>query len=265
MPDPLRDKKVGEGSMDETIRSTASAGYDRDSRFMLVVESDANSLFYTSMLLQRFDFRICMAASAEEALAMVPVAVPSLIITALDLKGMNGLELMQKLAGNPATASVPVIVLTKQGDLVGDKRCREAGAVDCLDKPVKAEQIFRSVEAAVETTPRSSIRIRTRLPVTVTNMPFVDAEGASVSVLSEHGMFLRTLRPAPPDTRLSLQIGLNDRIIAIEAVVRSSYRIGEGPYSEPGMGLQFVRTSPQDQELIRQFIRNEVTRGIKPM
>jgi hypothetical protein len=96
-------------------------------------------------------------------------------------------------------------------------------------------------------------------------MPLVDADDACVSVLSEHGMFLRTLRPALLDTRLSLQISLNDRIIAIEAVVRSSYRIGEGPYNEPGMGLQFVRTSPQDQELIRQFIRNEVTRGITPM
>jgi CheY-like chemotaxis protein len=254
-----------EDSMDETIDSTASVGFDRNSRFMLVVESDANDLFYTSMLLQRFDFRICMVGTAEEALAMVPVAVPSLVITALDLKGMNGLELMQKLAGIPATASVPIIILTKQGDLVGDKRCREAGAASCLDKPVQAEQIFRAVEAAVETTPRSSIRIRTRLPVTVTNMPFIDAEGASVSVLSEHGMFLRTLRPVPPDTRLSLQIGLDDRILSIEAVVRSSFRIGEGPYREPGMGLQFVRMSPQDQEFIRQFIRNEVTRGIAPI
>jgi hypothetical protein len=95
-------------------------------------------------------------------------------------------------------------------------------------------------------------------------MPLVDADDACVSVLSEHGMFLRTLRPAPGH-KAFLQIGLNDRIIAIEAVVRSSYRIGEGPYSEPGMGLQFVRTSPQDQELIRQFIRNEVTRGITPI
>jgi CheY-like chemotaxis protein len=265
MPGPLRDRQVEKGSMDENIRSTASGGHDRNSRFMLVVESDANNLFYTSMLLQRFDFHISMAATAEEALVMMPVAVPSLVITALDLKGMSGLELMQKLAQNPATATVPVIVLIRQGDLVGDKRCREAGAADCLDKPVLAEQIFRAVEAVVETTPRSSIRIRTRLPVTVNNMQLVDADDACVSVLSEQGMFLRTLRPAPLDTRLSLQIGLNDRIIAIEAVVRSSYRIGEGPYNEPGMGLQFVRTSPQDQELIRQFIRNEVTRGITPM
>jgi CheY-like chemotaxis protein len=251
--------------MDENMGSTASGGHDRNSRFLLVVDSDANNLFYTSMLLQRFDYRICMAATAEEALAMVTVAAPSLVITSLDLKGMNGLDLMRQLAQNPGTAAVPVIVLTKQGDLIGDKRCREAGAADCLDKPVLAEQLFRAVEAAVETTPRTSIRIRTSLPVTVNNMPLVEVEGACVSVLSEHGMFLRTLRPAPLDTRLSLQIGLNDRIIAIEAVVRSSYRTGGGPYNEPGMGLQFVRTAPKDREIIRQFIRNEVTRGIKPL
>ncbi len=251
--------------MEENTQNTTSDSHDRHSRFLLVVDSDANNLFYTSMLLQRFDYRISMASSAEEALAMVMVATPSLVITSLDLKGMNGLELIRQLAQNPVTAAVPIIVLTKQGDLIGDKRCREAGASDCLDKPVLAEQLFRAVEAAIETTPRTCIRIRTSLPVTVSNMPLVEVEGACVSVLSEQGLFLRTLRPAPLDTLLSLQIGLNDRIIAIEAVVRSSYRTSGGPYNEPGMGLQFVRTTPQDQEIIRQFIRNEVTRGIKPL
>ena len=251
--------------MDGNMYSISSGGPDRNIRFLLVVDSDANNLFYTSMLLQRFDYCISMAATAEEALAMVSVAAPALVITSLDLKGMNGLEFMRRLGQNPGTAAVPVIVLTTQDDLIGDKRCREAGATDCLEKPVLAEQLFRAVEAAVETTPRMSIRIRTNLPVTVSNMPLVELEGACVSVLSEHGMFLRTLRPAPIDTRLSLQISLNDRVIALDAVVRSSYRTGGGPYNEPGMGLQFVRTSSQDQEIIRQFIRNEVTRGIKPL
>jgi len=252
--------------MDGNMYSISSGGgLDRNVRYLLVVDSDANNLFYTSMLLQRFDYRISMAATAEEALAMVSIAAPALVITSLDLKGMNGLEFMLRLGQNPGTVAVPVIVLTAQGDLIGDKRCREAGVTDCLEKPVLAEQLFRAVEAAVETTPRMSIRIRTNLPVTVSNMPLVELEGACVSVLSEHGMFLRTLRPAPIDTRLSLQISLNDRVIALDAVVRSSYRTGGGPYNEPGMGLQFVRTSSQNQEIIRQFIRNEVTRGIKPL
>ncbi len=242
-----------------------SGGHDRSSRFMMVVDSDANNLFYTAMLLQRFDYRISMAATGEEALRLATVAAPSLVITALDLKNMNGIELIQRLRLDPGTAAVPFIVLVRPGDLIGDKRCREAGASDCLEKPVPAEQLFRVVEAAVESTPRTNIRIRTRLPVTVANMPLIDVGGACVSVLSEHGMFLRTQKPSPVNTRLSLQIGLNDRLIAIEAVVRSSFRIGEGPYNEPGMGLQFVRTSPKDQEIIRQFVRNQVTKGIKPM
>lgn len=37
---------------------------------------------------------------------------------------------------------------------------------------------------------------------------------------------------------------------------------GSGPHQEQGVGLQFVRIAPNDQEHIRRFIRNEVMRDI---
>jgi len=251
--------------MAEQRANTVSNTAHRKIRYLLVVDSDTNNLYYISMLLQRLDYQICAVKTAAETLEMVMVAVPSLIIVDLHLEDMHGLELLRQIKHNPGTADIPFITLRRQGDLVGEKQSFELGAVDCLCQPVSAEQLFRAIQAVIEATPRTNIRIRTRLLVTVNNMPLDQFKGASISELSERGMFLRTRSPAAVNTRLSLRIGLNDQLIAAEAVVLYSDQTGKGPNREPGMGLEFVRIESKDQELIRQFVRNEVTRGITPV
>lgn len=250
--------------MAELGKNAASDQSDKKSRFLLVVDSDANNLYYTSMLLQRFNYQIKAVATAAEALVLAEVAAPSLIITALGLRDMHGLDLIRRLKQDPGIAGVPFIALLRQGNLIQERRCFELGATDCLGQPVSPDLLFRAVQAAVETTPRAYIRIRTQLPVTVNNLQIDRPGGACVSVLSERGMFLRTTSMAAVNTRLSFELALNDVFITAEAVVLYSYPTGGGPYHEPGMGLEFVWIAPRDRELIRQFIRNEVTRGIAP-
>jgi DNA-binding response OmpR family regulator len=244
--------------------NSASDRSGRESSFVLVVDSDLQSLFTTSTLLQRFAYQTHTASTGGEALAIAAVKAPSLVISSLDLTDMEGVELMQKLKKSPATADVPVITLVKQGDPVEGKRGLLYGAVDCLMQPVSAELLFRAVQAVVEKTPRRNMRIKTMQPVKVDNLPLNDTEGAYTLDLSEHGMFLRTGTPAALNTRLSLQIDLNGRIVPLEAAVIYSDRTGRGQYREPGMGLGFVRIEPKDRECIRQFIMHEVMRGIAP-
>jgi len=242
--------------------SASSNRNDRRSRFLLVVDSDANSLSYTSLLLHRFNYQIFKATTAEEAVQMVMVAVPALIITALALKGMSGFELMQQLKDYPVTGSIPVIAVSRQDDLIVKQRCFELGAVDCLYHPVPPEILYRSVQVAAEKTPRTSMRVRTTQPVKVTNTPLEDFEGAYVLELSERGLFLRTTQLAVRDMRLLLQLDLNGQLVVTEALVVYSCAAPLGPYRESGMGLQFVQIDPKDQERIRIFVMQEVMRDI---
>jgi len=99
----------------------------------------------------------------------------------------------------------------------------------------------------------------------VNNLPLDCNEGTCVTELSERGMFLRTMTPAPVNTHLSLQFDLGHALIAAEAIVVSSSLAGGGSIHDPGMGLEFVRISQKDRDLIRQFIKSEVTQGIAPM
>ncbi len=229
---------------------------------MLVVDGDPGSLSYTSMLLHRFNYQIFKASTGEEALQMAAVALPALIITSLTLKGMSGFDFMQQLRDYPPTAALPVIAVIDQDELSVKQRCFELGAMECLSRPVSPELLYRAVQVAAEKTPRTSMRIRTTQPVKITNMPLEDFEGAYALELSERGLFLRTTRNAVRNLRLSLQVDLNGHRVYTEAAVVYNCPARTGPYSEPGVGLQFVQISKNDQEHIRSFITNEVLRGI---
>jgi hypothetical protein len=47
-------------------------------------------------------------------------------------------------------------------------------------------------------------------------------------------------------------------------VVLYAFGRGRDLFQEPGMGLKFVRITPEDREFIRQYIREEITRGVSP-
>ena len=237
----------------------------RSSRFLLVVDSDANNLYYTSMLLQRLEYHICSSKTAAQAREMATVAVPALILTAHYLSDATSLELMGQIRQDARLRPVPVVVLAPEGDLVGERQCLDAGAAACLTKPVQAEILFRTIQEAIEPMPRQNIRISTRLPVIVNDQPLNCGEGECASVLSEHGMYIRTLKPYAKNTRLPIRLALKGRSVSAQAEVLYSHSFGEGPFGEPGMALKFLSIAPQDQEQLRLFIREEITRGIKPL
>lgn len=248
--------------MAECAVGASGSTSERHSRYLLVVDSDANELYYTAMLLQRFEYNICTARNADEAIELASVALPTLIICELSLTDRSGLDLLQQLKEDPRTFPVPVVFMAADPPPEVEKKCLQAG-VALLRKPVQAEDLYRIVQLAIENKPREHIRIYTRLPV-MANDKSLDCggEGECATVLSQHGMYVRTLKPSPVSSKLSLKIIIKGRIIAIEAMVLHSHGFGEGPFEEPGMGFKFIGMASEDQDFIRQFIKEEVTKGI---
>ncbi len=245
------------------MNRTASGSTKRTKRYLLVVDSKTTDLFTCAMLLQRFGYRVCTANTSVQALDMVSVAIPALVIANLYLPVMSGVDLNSLLKQDPRTASVPMIFLRPTGDEAAERRCL-ALKITALPKPVQVEDLYRAVQAAIETTPRSNIRIETRLTVSVNNVPLDCIEGECASVLSEHGMYVRTREPHDRNEHVTVEMNINGRVIPAEATVLYSHRYGDGPFSEPGMGLKFLRMAPEDHAFIREFIREDVMREVSP-
>jgi hypothetical protein len=63
-------------------------------------------------------------------------------------------------------------------------------------------------------------------------------------------------------TTIPLKFKVAGKMISAVGQVIYAHRQGNQTNFRPGMGLQFVRISDQDQERIRLFIREEVRKGI---
>ncbi len=250
--------------MAENIPGTLEAAPNSRGRIIMVVDSSANDLFYTSILLQRLGYHVCSAKTAGEALDMLSAAIPAVIITEFNLSQPNGMNPLDRFKQDPRTASLPIIVVTRSGDMIAKKQCIEAGAADCLTKPIQADELYRVVQAAIEPNPRERIRIQTSIPLSVNNAPLDFHAGECGTMLSEQGMYVRTLKTSPAKTTLSVTMVIKGRTIALEAELLYSQQLGQGPAGQPGMGLKFVRISPEDREFIKRYIYDEVAGDIAP-
>jgi CheY-like chemotaxis protein len=214
------------------------------------------------MLLQRFDYNACTATTGNDAFELAGTAVPELIITALDLTDLPGAELVHRLKLDSRTSHIPVIVINDAPDSDLERQCRKAGVVAFLVNPVPAEVLFRTIQKTIEPTPRENIRIRTRLSISMNSKLLDSNKGECITELSEYGMYVRTLEPCPPQSRVAVRFEVSGRSISGEAEVLYCHRVGEGPFKEPGMGLKLVTLGPGDRDFIRTYIREEVLKGI---
>jgi len=228
-------------------------------RLLMVVDDDAHRRVFHAKLLQRFEYRVCTASNAEDALAMIAAEPPALIIAELDLPGMSGLDLLARIQQEPRTADIPVIALAANRDQGTEIRCLRAGFSAFLGTPVGLEELYRTIQTAIgEPVTRASLRVRTQMPVIVDNVPLDGVKGECALVISEHGMYIRTLKPHPPNAHLTVQISVKGRTIAADAVVLYRHRLNEGNIGEPGMGIKFARIAPRDQEFLRLYIHDEI-------
>jgi CheY-like chemotaxis protein len=235
---------------------------DRKARSIVVVGNRTREMFSISLLLQRFEYDVVTASTAAEALERIAAAMPALIISDLTLPGMSGMDLMHLLRQEKRTASIPVVFVIPLSDASAEMRCHHAGA-RCVTKPIMAEDLYRTVQQAIEVRPRENLRIETRLAVSLDNVPVDCTEGLCEIDLSEHGMYVPTPKPLPRNRRITVQINIKDHLISTDSAVLYSHSFAIGPHKHPGMGLKFINLAPQDQDAIRKYIRDEITRDIK--
>jgi len=247
--------------METTTGETLKGIAGKPRRYILVVTASSDDLFSISMLLQRFSYPVCTAQTAKQALDIITVAMPALVITDLVLSDMSGLEMLRNVKGDVRT--LPVLLLLPGAEEHVEKRMIEiGGSVPCLTKPVHTEDLYRAVQAVIEATPRAHLRIPTTLPVSVNKVLLDSARGEYVMNISENGVFVRMMKPSRRDETVSIEMNITGSAVKADAVVLHSRRSGEGPFRDPGMAVRFTAIAPGDREVIRKFIHDEVMRGI---
>jgi len=103
---------------------------------VLVVDDTPVGLKLTRLLLAREGYDVRTAASAEEALTALDEFRPTLILTDVQLPGIDGLEMTRRIKANPRTKDITIVALSARALMGDEAQARAAGCDGYITKPI---------------------------------------------------------------------------------------------------------------------------------
>jgi len=132
---------------------------------ILVVEDEDDIRELLRYNLVKEGYRVAGAASGEEALKAVRVAMPDLVLLDLMLPGLDGLEVCRSLKQDPLTRNLPIVMLTAKGEEADIVAGLELGADDYITKPFSVRVLLARLRAVLRR--RSAAPLPETAPITI--------------------------------------------------------------------------------------------------
>ncbi|HXJ32413.1 MAG TPA: sigma-54 dependent transcriptional regulator [Candidatus Eisenbacteria bacterium] len=115
---------------------------------VLIVDDDKSMCETLAVALGKRDFEVRWTTAAAEALEILGASDVDVVLTDLNMRGMNGLELCERIVAN--RPDVPVIVITAFGSLETAVAAIRAGAYDFITKPPDTGALVVALERAIQ-------------------------------------------------------------------------------------------------------------------
>ena len=143
VPVALRDTAAFE-LLDEMASSEQRVG---DGHRVLLVEDEEPLRRILRELLERDGYEVIEATDGVHALDQVDRTAPDVVVLDLNLPRLDGFGVLAHLRARPATAGLPVIVLTAKGDEDSEVRVFESGAQDFITKPFRPRALSARLQS----------------------------------------------------------------------------------------------------------------------
>jgi len=114
---------------------------------VLVVDDELNIRNILDFTLGAEGYRVIAAGDGEEALTLAATEEPDLIILDVMMPRSDGFEICQRLKENPATAGIPVILLTARNTSDDRRRGSEVQADEYITKPFRPQKLIDKVQS----------------------------------------------------------------------------------------------------------------------
>jgi CheY-like chemotaxis protein len=112
------------------------------SKTILLVEDSNTQALHVQALLEQEGLQVTWAKDGLEGLRLAQQQPPDLVILDVQLPGMNGFQLCQRLAGSSATADIPIILFTSYNDPKAALFGMQMGAVEYIPKDASANVVL---------------------------------------------------------------------------------------------------------------------------
>src|SRR5258707_11436190 len=108
---------------------------------ILIVDDSPDNLQLLCDLLEDQGHRAVLVSEGSLALAAAQKEPPDLILLDVNMPGMNGYEVCERLKAEPQLKEVPVLFLSAAVETTDKVRAFQAGGVDYITKPFQLEEV----------------------------------------------------------------------------------------------------------------------------
>ena len=112
---------------------------------VLVGDGDSKNLQILKENLEASGFVVIAVQNGNKGWEEIQQMPPNLVLTEINLPGLNGYQLLERLQADPNTKNIPLIFLTNQREIQQRVRGFELGAKDYLVKPLHVKEVIAHI------------------------------------------------------------------------------------------------------------------------
>ena len=127
---------------------------------VLVADDEPEVVDLVRMMLEWEGYTILAASDGQEAVTRAQADQPDLILLDVRMPKMSGLDVLNQLGADPATADIPVIMLSVVTTYPDVRAALDRGAVAYLPKPFELREMVRLVARVLEMDTRGRNALR---------------------------------------------------------------------------------------------------------
>ena len=116
---------------------------------VLIIDDSPTELHLFQNMLDKAGFDTLVADSGEEGIRQALTSRPDIILMDVVMPGMNGFQATRKLTRDPATSSIPVIMITTKDQETDKIWGMRQGAVEYLVKPISDKDLVAKINSVM--------------------------------------------------------------------------------------------------------------------
>jgi CheY-like chemotaxis protein len=207
----------------------------KDKASVLVVDDDPALVTLTRHKLIQKGYEVLTAQNGNDALAIVKSEYPDLIISDVEMPGLDGLELCRTIKADPKLTTIPFMLVTSYANTENILHGIEAGADNYITKPYDDETLFMKVKELL------------------TNPPVPLANSETQEILVEGNTY--TIRNEPAHL-------INLLISAYKNALAQNIRMEKTHAEMNAINLELELTKKEHEELLQNIFPEKVAKSL---
>jgi two-component system, sensor histidine kinase and response regulator len=238
---------------------------------ILIVDDTPDNLHLLSTMLEERGYEVRSVTNGSTALMGIQAQPPDLILLDINMPGMNGYEVCQRLKANPRTHEIPAIFISALNEVFDKVKAFAVGGVDYITKPFQVEEVLARIENQLTVR-----RLQAKLREALEQERSLNQRIEEIAVLEERNRIARDIHDSLGHALVALNIQIETALTLWQDAPERAYtflveakQLGSEALTSVRQSVSDIRANPLEGRLLEGAIATLIqefhhTTGILP-